>query len=118
VAPALIVHGRYVRPSLDIEIDEDLNDLLSSRLGIEGVFVLKVNPKGPARAAGLRGARIERGGNVVPGDVIVSINDKPVPNIAKLQARLDDFNPGDKIRLGVLRDGKRISIEVTLVAGR
>jgi S1-C subfamily serine protease len=118
VAPALIVHGKYVRPSLDIEIDEDLNDLLSSRLGIQGVFVLKVSPRGPARAAGLRGARIERGGNVVPGDVIVSINDKPVPNIAKLQARLDDFNPGDKVRLGVLRDGKRISIEVTLIAGR
>src|SRR4030095_3289959 len=43
VAPALIVHGRYVRPSLDIEVDDDLNDLLSSRLGVEGVFVLKVN---------------------------------------------------------------------------
>jgi S1-C subfamily serine protease len=118
VAPVLIVRGKYVRPSLDIEIDDDLNDLLSSRLGIEGVFVLKVNPRGPASAAGLRGARIERGGNVVPGDVIVSINDKSVPNIAKLQARLDDFNPGEKIRLGVLRDGKRMSIEVTLIAGR
>jgi S1-C subfamily serine protease len=118
VVPALIAHGKYARPSLDIEIDDDLNDLLSSRLGIEGVFVLKVNPRGPASAAGLRGARIERGGNVVPGDVIVSINDKPVPSIAKLQARLDDFSPGDKIRLGVLRDGKRISIEVTLIAGR
>jgi S1-C subfamily serine protease len=118
VAPALVAHGKYVRPSLDIETDDDLNDLLSSRLGIEGVFVLKVNPRGPASAAGLRGARIERGGNVVPGDVIVSINDKPVPNIAKLQARLDDFNPGDRIRLGVLRDGKRISIEVPLIAGR
>ena len=50
--------------------------------------------------------------------LIVPINDKPVPNIAKLQARLDDFNPGDKIRLGVLRDGERIAIQVTLNSGR
>jgi S1-C subfamily serine protease len=118
VAPELIAHGKYARPSLDIEIDDDLNDALSSRLGIEGVFVLKVNPRGPASAAGLRGARIERGGNVVPGDVIVSINDKPVPTVARLKARLDDFNPGDKVRLGVLRGGQRISIDVMLIAGR
>ena len=50
VAPALIARGKYSRPSLEIEFDEDLNELLSSRLGVEGVFVLRVNPKGPAAA--------------------------------------------------------------------
>jgi S1-C subfamily serine protease len=28
------------------------------------------------------------------------------------------INPGDRVRLGVLRGGKRISVEVTLVPGR
>jgi S1-C subfamily serine protease len=118
VAPAIIAHGKYVRPSLDIEMDDDLNELLSEHLGVEGVFVLRVDPKGPAAAAGLRGARLERGGTVVPGDVIVSVNDKPVTSAARLEARLDDFNPGDRVRLGVLRGGKRISVDVTLATGR
>lgn len=117
VVPALITHGKYVRPSIGIGMDGDINDVLSSRLKTEGVFVLKVNAGGPAAAAGLRAARIERGSTVVPGDVIVAVDDKPVSTVPKLQARLDDFNPGDKVRLGILREGKRINVDVTLAAG-
>jgi S1-C subfamily serine protease len=118
VAPALIAHGRYVPPSLGIDIDDDVNNLLSSRLNVEGVFVLKVTPNGPAAEAGLRAAKLERAGVVVPGDVIVAVDDKPVASVSRLQARLDDFNPGDKIRLGVLREGKRTTVEATLAPGR
>jgi len=38
--------------------------------------------------------------------------------LARLEARLDDFRAGDRVRLGILRDGKRVSVETTLVAGR
>ncbi|HEU5479719.1 MAG TPA: trypsin-like peptidase domain-containing protein [Candidatus Tumulicola sp.] len=117
VVTALIAHGRYARPTLGIEIDPDLNDLLSSRLGVEGVFVLRVDPHGPAATAGLREAKIERG-SIVPGDVIVSVGGKPVTTPSRLQARLDDFNPGDHVRLGVLRNGKEIAVTVTLAAIR
>src|SRR4029079_116284 len=98
VVPALVAHGKYVRPTLGIEMDGDINDVLSSRLKIEGVFVLRVNPGGPGAAAGLRAARLERRSHTVPGDVIVAIDDKPVGSVSKLQARLDDFNPGDRVR--------------------
>jgi len=118
VATAIIATGKYAPPTLGIEIDPDLNDLLSERLNVEGVFVLRVRPGGPAAAAGLRGARIERGNVVVPGDVIVGVGGKPVDSVAKLQARLDDFNPGDKITLLLLRGDKRVSVEATLAAGR
>jgi S1-C subfamily serine protease len=118
VATALIATGKYAPPTLGIEIDPDLNDLLSERLNVEGVFVLRVRPGGPAAVSGLRGARVERGNVVVPGDVIVSVAGKPVDSIAKLQARLDDFNPGDKVTLVLLRGEKRVSVEVTLAAGR
>lgn len=99
-------------------MDDDVNDVLSARLNVEGVFVLKVAANGPAAAAGLRAARIERGTVIVPGDVIVAIGEKPVSSVPRLQARLDDFNPGDKVRLGILRDGRRLTVDVTLVAGR
>src|SRR5205085_2643773 len=41
VVPALITHGKYLRPSLGIEMDDGINDVLASRLRQEGVFVLK-----------------------------------------------------------------------------
>ncbi len=118
VLPALISHGKYVRPSLGIGMDDDLNDLLSSRLGVEGVFVLKVDPHGPAAEAGLQPARLQGGTTIVPGDVIVAVGDKPVTSVSRLQARLDDFNPGDRVRLAVLREGKRLTLDATRVAGR
>ncbi len=117
VVPALIANGKYIRPSIGVGIDDDINSALASRLNVEGVFVLRVLPDGPAAAAGLHAARFERGGIVAPGDVIVSVGDKPVSSVSKFEARLDDFNPGDKVRLGILRDGKRVSVDVTLAAG-
>jgi S1-C subfamily serine protease len=116
VVPELIAHGKYVRPSLDIETDADVNALLSSQLGVHGVFVLGAG--GTAAAAGLRPARISRRGNVTPGDVIVAVQGKPVPTVALLEARLDDFAPGDRVRLDVLRDGKHVPVEITLGAAR
>jgi S1-C subfamily serine protease len=55
---------------------------------------------------------------VIPGDVIVAVDDRPVPSPQRLRARLDDFAPGDRVRLGILRDGKRITLDVTLDAVR
>jgi S1-C subfamily serine protease len=118
VATALVANGKYAPPSLGIETDPDLNDFLSERLNVEGVFVLRVRPRGPAAAAGLRGARVEQGNVIVPGDVIVSVGGKPVDTVAKLQSRLDDFNPGDKVRLDILRGDRRMSVEATLAVGR
>src|SRR5512135_2454689 len=118
VVPQLIAHGKYTRPTLGIEIDADLNDVLSERLGVRGVFVLKVAPHGPGAAAGLRGARLERDGTFVPGDIIVTVGGQPVTSVPRLQARLDDFDPGARGPIGILRDGKRITVEATLEASR
>jgi S1-C subfamily serine protease len=110
------VHGKYVRPSLDIETDAGVNALLSSQLGVHGVFVLGAT--GAAAAAGLRPARISRRGTVTPGDVIVAVQGKPVPTVARLEARLDDFTPSVRVRLDVLRDGKHVPAEIKLTAAR
>jgi len=117
VAPALVAHGKYARPSLGIGMDDDVNDFLSSHLKVQGVYVLKVLPNGPAAAAGLRAAALRRDGTVVPGDVIVAVGRQPVTTVARLEARLDDFNPGDRVPLEILRDGKRMTVEATLAAG-
>jgi S1-C subfamily serine protease len=114
VVPELIATGRYTRAVLGIAMDETINSALAARHKVEGVYVLRLAPQGPAEKAGLRPARVADDGSITPGDVIVAVNDKPVPSVARLIARLDDFSPGDKVRVMVLRDERRVVVEAVL----
>ncbi|MDQ3565693.1 MAG: trypsin-like peptidase domain-containing protein [Pseudomonadota bacterium] len=116
VVPELIASGKYVRPALGIEVDEDLNRQVTQKLGVEGVLVLRVMPGSAAEAAGMQGARIDAEG-ITPGDIIVSLDDKPVDSVAKLLGRLDDFRVGDAVRVTVLRESGKTELTVTLQAG-
>jgi len=117
VVPQLIAAGRYTRPTLGIQVDEQLNQLITGRLRVNGVAVLRVTPGSGAAAAGIRGARIEDDGTIVPGDIIVAVDGTPVDSVARLLARLDEHRPGDTARVTVLRDGRMIDLSVALQAG-
>ncbi|GIX26739.1 MAG: 2-alkenal reductase [Burkholderiales bacterium] len=117
VVPQLIAHGKYVRPALGIQVDEGLNRVMTERLGVQGVLVLRVTPGSSAEAAGLRAARVQPDGRFVPGDIITGINDQPVDSVAKLLSRLEDFQVGDTVKLNLLRDGHPVDVQVTLQAG-
>ncbi|TSE19434.1 Periplasmic serine endoprotease DegP [Tepidimonas alkaliphilus] len=116
VVPQLIQHGRYVRPALGIEVDETLNQRLAAATGVEGVYVLRVQPRGAAEQAGLQGVRMTPEG-LVPGDVIVAVEGKPVSGVGPLLARLDDFRVGDTVRLSVRRGEQTREVTVTLQPG-
>ena len=117
VVPQLIARGTYVRPVLGIEVDEDLNRLVTQRLRTEGVAVLRVTPGSPAASAGLRGVLSQPDGTIVPGDIIVAVAGRSVEGVARLVSRLDDYRVGDTVRLTLLRDGRRIDVDITLQAG-
>ena len=117
VVPQLIRHGKYIRPALGIEIDEDLNRRLTRLLEVDGVVVLRVIPGSAAAAAGLKGARVAPDGTVLPGDIIVALEGKPVDSVGKLLARLDDYKVGDTVKLTVLRAGAKVEVAVTLQPG-
>ncbi|WP_137495400.1 S1C family serine protease, partial [Escherichia coli] len=55
VVPQLIKTGKYIRPALGIEVDEQLNARLQALTGSKGVFVLRVTPGSAAHRAGLVG---------------------------------------------------------------
>jgi S1-C subfamily serine protease len=114
--PQLIGSGRYVRPALGIEIDEGLNQLISQRLGVAGVAILRTTPGSAAAVAGLRGLRTERDGAILPGDIIVAVNGHAIDSVPRLQSRLDDYNVGETVRLTVLRDTQRVDVPVRLQA--
>jgi S1-C subfamily serine protease len=116
VVPQLIADGRYTRAVLGVESDEDLNERLKRASGIDGVFILSVDPQSAAARAGLTAAaRTPRG--VVPGDVIVALNGRPVSRVGDLLARIDDFEVGTNVDLTVLRGEVERSVSVPLEPG-
>ncbi len=116
VVPQLIGQGKYVRPSLGIEIDQDLNEAITEQLGVKGVAILKVRSNSPAARAGFRGITINRDRTITPGDIITAVQGKQVETIPKLLARLDDFKVGDTVTITILRDGKQQQRSVQLQA--
>ncbi|MGR8932520.1 MAG: S1C family serine protease, partial [Gammaproteobacteria bacterium] len=116
VVPELIKNGRYIRPALGIEIDQQLNERLTAMLGIQGVVILRVQPGSAAAKAGLTGAVIERAG-ITPSDIIVAVDGKAIDSIPALLGLLDDHQVGDVVKLTILRDGQTKEIAVTLQPG-
>ncbi|WP_257558119.1 S1C family serine protease [Sphingobium sp. CFD-2] len=117
VVPQLIANGRYTQPALGVESEEELNDRLKRASGVEGVFVLGVNPGSAAERAGITPAtRSIRG--VVAGDVIVALNGKPVSRPGDLLARLDDFQVGQSVELTLLRGGVTRKLKLQLEPAR
>ncbi|WP_452038999.1 S1C family serine protease [Alteraurantiacibacter palmitatis] len=116
VVPQLISEGRYTRPSLGIEGDDDINDRLKSASGIEGVFVLRVDPGSSAERAGLVAAQRTRRG-VSPGDIVTALNGKPVSRVGDLLARLDDFRVGQSVEITLMRGGEERTVRLELEPG-
>ncbi len=117
VVPELIARGKYIRPALGIEVDDGINRVAKSQLGIEGVLILRVTAGSAAEKAGLQGARRTPDGGLIPGDIITAVEGKAVENVGKLNARLDDFKVGDTVRLTLVREGAKREVTVTLQAG-
>lgn len=114
VVPELIAKGHYERPQLGIESNEDINQVLMKQLGVEGVLVLRVAPGSIAEAAGLRGTKMQKGGGVLPGDVITKLGGSNITSVSELLSRLDDFNMGDKTSITIWRDGNTKTIDIQL----
>jgi serine protease Do len=68
-----------------------------------GVLIAQVTPDSPASKAGLK-----------VGDVITSINGDAVDDVNSFRLVVAGFAPGTKIDLKVSRDGRTISVPVTL----
>ena len=70
---------------------------------MEGAYVVSTTEDGAAREAGIK-----------KGDVIVSVDGSSVNTGSQLQEQIGRYNPGDKVTLGIVRDGKEKDIDVVL----
>lgn len=84
----------------------------------KGVLISQVENGSPADLAGLRGSTklLDLNGEQVQvgGDVIVAADGQPIASIEDLESRLNGARPGAKLRLDVLRDGAKQTVNVTL----
>jgi len=70
-----------------------------------GAVVSHVEPESPAAKAGLK-----------TGDVITELDGKKIADASELQMEVGQKKPGTAIKLGLLRDGKSMTLPVTLEA--
>jgi len=115
VVPQLVRHGRVVRPQIGIV---SAGDWVLRRLGVEGVLVVQVLPGSPAEKAGLRPTARAEDGSLVLGDVVQRMGESRIGSVDDLYAALEKHKPGDRVTIGVLRDGKPLEIAIALEEGR
>ncbi|ESR01243.1 DegQ family serine endoprotease [Stutzerimonas kunmingensis] len=107
VANQLRTEGKVSRGWLGVVIQEVNKDLAES-FGLErpaGALVAQVMDGGPAARGGLR-----------VGDVILSLNDKPIVMSADLPHLVGALKPGSSARMEVVRDGDRKMLDVKIGA--
>jgi S1-C subfamily serine protease len=111
--PQLIASGRIMRPALGIY---PLSDAVAQRAGIEGVMFVRVEEGGPADSAGLRPLRRDSRGRVLPGDVIVAIDGRPIRSRADLTLALERREVGDEVTVTYVRDDQEREVRLKLQA--
>jgi len=85
----------------------------------EGGFLLtEVAPRSPAAEAGLRGGNREVRWNnyllVIGGDLIMTVDGRPITQDDSLTRLFQRHRPGDTVELEIFRDGQRMTISATL----
>ncbi|QDV41598.1 Putative serine protease HtrA [Stieleria neptunia] len=114
VVPQIIANGRYEPPQLGIRVNRELSEVVTTRLGVEGVLILHIVPGGPADRAGLRETVIGQSSLVRPGDIIQQIGGATVRDMNDMLEALERYNVGETVTVQFLRDGQAESVEVTL----
>lgn len=105
----MIEYGQVKRGELGI-MGTELNSELAKAIHVNaqrGGFISQVLPNSSAEKAGLK-----------PGDVIVSMNGKPLNSFAALRAEVGSLPVGTKLSLGIIREGKPINVTLELQQSR
>lgn len=90
IIDSLIEHGRVVRPLIGLA-GQDVTPSLVSRLDLrvnEGIVVTRMTRDGPAYRGGIR-----------PGDLIIKLDDIPIPDMAKFLTLLWTYKVGDEVEV-------------------
>ncbi|XP_058187965.1 protease Do-like 8, chloroplastic [Rhododendron vialii] len=112
IIPQLIQFGKVYRAGLNVDIAPDL---VANQLNVRnGALVLRVPGNSLAAKAGILPTTRGFAGNIVLGDIIVAVDNKPVRSKAELDRALDDYNVGDKVLLKIQRGNENLELPLPL----
>ncbi len=104
VLDGLVKDGQVTRGWIGVE-PSDLSPELAETFDVkakEGVIITGVLQNGPAAKAGIR-----------PGDVIVSIGEKPVKDVTQLLSMVSGLKPGTATRFVIARKNQNMELDVS-----
>ena len=99
--------GHVHRGEIGVSV-QTITPLLATGLKLPqdwGVLVADATPDGPADRSGVQ-----------PGDIVLSLDGKPMENARQLEVNLYPHPVGDKVTLEVLRGSDRLTMDVPVVA--
>jgi S1-C subfamily serine protease len=122
VIPSLIKTGSYQHPYIGItgtSLNAAIDQAMNLNATQQGALVEDVTPGSPAANAGLQTSNntvtIDGSQVNVGGDVIIAINGQSIKSMDDLIAYLEEnTTPGQKVSLTVLRNGKQMTVDLTL----
>jgi len=104
VMEGIVKDGRVTRGWIGVEPNE-LSPELAETFGTkatQGVVIVGVLQNGPAAKSGIR-----------PGDVILSVAEKPVSNVSELLGSVASLKPGTPSKFKLLRRDVKVEVDVT-----
>jgi len=106
VMKSLIETGTVARGFLGVgavPITPDVAEQVGLAKDQKGVIVIETQADSPAEKVGIKRR-----------DVILRVNGKPIENYDELRLTISELAPGSKVTLDISRDGKPMSVDVTL----
>jgi serine protease Do len=105
VIPQLKAKGKVIRGMIGVQVQAVTPELAKTfhMPEAKGALVAEVNPGSPADKAGIK-----------RGDIIVEFNEHPIHEMNELPRLVADTPPGTKATLKVLREGKEMTMGITV----
>jgi len=105
VADQLVANGKVRRAMMGVILAPMTPDIAEGfgLASVDGVLIQQVQPGSPAERAGLK-----------RNDVIVEFDGTPANDMRKLQLKVADTPTGRSVPMVVLRDGKRVTLSISL----
>lgn len=116
VVPQLLQFGEVRRPKLGASL-ADVDKLIRQGVGLpveNGLLIRSVLQGSAAQRAGLRGLQQDRYGEVILGDIIMSVDGTAMNSIDDLYKFLDKKQINDTVQVEIFRDGKRQTVPLKL----
>ncbi|QIB35116.1 Do family serine endopeptidase [Ancylobacter pratisalsi] len=105
VVDALKNGGQVARGYVGVQI-QPVSDEVAEAMDLkdaQGALIAQVQPGTPGEKAGLK-----------PGDIVTAIDGQNIKDSREMSREVASHKPGSTIKLSVLRDGKPITVSVTL----